>query len=86
MPKTAPLHWHRRRQRRAHREYDLCGEQIVEREPEAADQRPVAAAQGQSAHADRTARAGHDREAERIGHGDGVCSAGAPEDSGLTIA
>ena len=34
------------------RENDLCGEQIVERESEAADQRPIAAAQRKSGHAD----------------------------------
>ena len=33
-------------------EHDLRGEQIVERQAEAADQRPVAAAQGEPGHAD----------------------------------
>ena len=52
------------------RENDLCGEEIVERKPEAADQRPIAAAQCQSGHADGAARACHGRDAERIGHGE----------------
>jgi len=77
MPKTAPLHWHRRRQRRAHREYDLCGEQIVEREPEAADQRPVAAAQGEPGHTHGADRSGHCREAKRICDASNVGGAGA---------
>jgi hypothetical protein len=50
------------------REHDLRGEQIVEGQPEAADQRAVAAAQGEARHADAADRARHRREAERIGH------------------
>jgi len=48
------------------RENDLCGEQIVERQPEPADQRPIAAAQRQSSHADGANCACHGRKAERI--------------------
>jgi hypothetical protein len=50
------------------REHDLRGEQIVEGQPEAADQRAVATAQGEARHADAADRARHRREAERIGH------------------
>jgi hypothetical protein len=58
-------------------EHDLCGQQIVERQAEASDQWPVAAAQGEPGHADGAARARHGRDAKRIRHGRHVGSARA---------
>jgi hypothetical protein len=48
------------------RENHLCRQQIIEREPEAADQGSVTAAQSESGHADGTNRARHCRDTERI--------------------
>lgn len=63
------------------RENDLGGDEIVERKPEAADQRSVTAAQGESRHADATVRACYRRNAQRIRHGGHVRGAGASRNS-----
>ncbi len=54
------------------RENHLCGEQIIEREPEAADQSSVTAAQNESGHANGTNRARRCRDTERICYGENV--------------
>ena len=50
------------------RENDVCGDDVVERQTKASNQRPIAPAQCESSHADCTARARHGRKAARIGH------------------
>jgi hypothetical protein len=64
------------------RENDLCGEEIVERKSEAADQCSVTAAQGESRHANGATRARNRREAERIGHRENVRGARTSRNSG----
>jgi hypothetical protein len=58
------------------REDDLCGLEIVEREPEPADQGAVAAAKRESGHSDGCDGACHRGEAERIRRADNVRGVG----------
>src|SRR5262245_50943199 len=67
------------------RENDLGGDKIVERQSETADERPVAAAQSKSSHANGAARARHGGKAARIGHGENVRGAGPASNLGGAI-
>jgi hypothetical protein len=60
------------------RENDFCGEKIIEGEAETADQRPIAASQGEAGDTDGADRACDGREAKPICHCDDVCGTGAP--------
>ena len=53
-------------------------DEIVEREPETANQRPITAAKRQSGHADGAGRAGHGGKAKRMSDCENVRGAGAP--------
>jgi hypothetical protein len=67
------------------RQHNLRGEEIIECQPEPADQRAVAAAQGESGHADAAERAGDRCDAQRVRHCDNVRGAGAARNSGGAI-
>ena len=54
------------------RQHDFGGVEIVERQSEPADQRPVAAAERQSGHADGPDGAGRGRKPKRIRHSENV--------------
>ena len=54
------------------RQDNFSGKQVIERKPKSADQRSITAAQFEPRHADRTARARHGREAERISYRENV--------------
>jgi hypothetical protein len=52
--------------------YQLCGEKIVQSEPEAANQRSVTTAQRETRHPDGTDRASYRGDAKRIGYSQNV--------------
>jgi hypothetical protein len=66
-------------------EHDLSGQQIVECQAAAADQWPVAAAQGEPGHADGAACAGRGRDVKRIRHCSHVGSARASRNYRATL-
>ena len=63
------------------RENNLRGEQVIQREPEAADQRPITAAQCEPCHADGSHRARHGRKVIRFRRRENARSAHASGDA-----